>query len=1519
MAITEADPSLTTGLFRKQVLALTKKNFLLSRRSKITVCCEVLLPLFVAVVCFVVAPLVNPDSRDLQIIPEAPYPYTTYDGRRDGALSYVAGVRKTYKDFPQLASVTPFPDFFNRSNSVTLLLTCACGHLAIGPAWSREAEDFAAYLKGEFESIFKGRSLPQCRGFPTITISTSIADPREYVRRPEYGSMGVPQLCGYMDVFEPYELVIMANATIGDDDPFNAISIDYSKKNKFWYAENGNIKHGDPMLDRETSKGAISLLPQCAFTLVVQNLGQQLFLGMDSPSARLAYQNFTLLQGLTMLTIDLMLWTLLYLYLDQVVPHEYRATRKFYFLFTRGFWREMMGEEDEERYRGKTADHASCEISSVTVDEGIEKLKGETQRNLKRDGQVVCIKNLEVEFGNFRAVDGLDLTMFRDELFVLLGHNGAGKSTTINVLSGTIKPRRGDVTIFNREVPAEMPVIRRSMGICPQNNVLWDDLTVSEHFELFANIRGLSTDAYAVEFAAEVELGHKLGARVKTLSGGMKRKLSVGLAFVGDSKLIILDEPSSGMDPSARRRMWDFLRSKREGRIICITTHYMDEADVLADRVGIMENGKLMAYGSTSFLKRQFGTGYTLSIAKKDSTVADAPLREVVRESIDDPSSVRVRSSAGQELALQIPFENAPQLPSVFESLDVLKSEGKVSSYGISVTTMEDVFLNVARRSQGNDDEQLSKLKSRSYSSEDRSVMCDVVLKPNMMQQFSGLITRRVTYAWRNWPGTLSAVLIPFLVILILMGLQYLGVSVPDARRLDLSWSEDTPYQVSSHDHVVGRWDLSAPEVVTVQRGAVGLPDISAATPLTPEEFYICNQWKPYEMIPTASSSFNINLCAAILRFSATLIDEKTAWFEVTALGVTSRSVFADMTALHMTPLALVGDESVGVVNYPFPHTAYQESKSRSNLVLTLAVGGYFAIALTVVAGSLLSYVMMEKTRGIKEQLYVSGCGLLTYWVASWSFDFLLTFIAICPTWIPLTIFDIKAYLDLSNMAAVWMLLIGFCFAMPPFNYLVSLLSRTNTIATYMQVGAGVGGGLIGSFVVAVLYYGVVAPEIALVLAWMLRVVPTFPVAQGLTTLFFAHVGYLNAPTGDPVETHAFDSQMLNTCSEVRLSGLADKVYDTCFGVAGDDVIMLFLSGVIYFGLTILIDYRKNDDKWNPDRQLHVPPEKRGEEDGRVVAEKGRVAKLEPTTQMIYFNDLKKVYNPGKKSEVWAVRGINYALGDGGVFGLLGVNGAGKTTTFRMLCGLIRPSCGHITLLGQPLLGNVYEVRRSIGYCPQDSPLLEGLTTEEHLILYGRIRGVLPAVLEDHVSELLEILQLERYSDKMATRLSGGNQRKLCVGIALVGQPSLLFLDEPTTGVDPDARRRIWDVIHKIAHGRAKSSAVVLTTHSMEEADALCETMVIQVDGQFRCIGSSQQIKTDYGQGFKLWISFVESSAATASSELLNNFFVAINSDKSGRVELTDEEVWTTLGTLGEEIVGTRLIFNRFAQGDPPS
>ncbi|KAF4718957.1 hypothetical protein FOZ62_025447 [Perkinsus olseni] len=602
------------------------------------------------------------------------------------------------------------------------------------------------------------------------------------------------------------------------------------------------------------------------------------------------------------------------------------------------------------------------------------------------------------------------------------------------------------------------------------------------------------------------------------------------------------------------------------------------------------------------------------------------------------------------------------------------------------------------------------------------------------------------------------------------------------------------------------------------------------------------------------------------------------------------------MTALHMTPFALAGNEPLTVVNHPFPHTASQLSNSVANFAVTFSVGGFYAIALTVVASTLLSYMMMEKTTKIKEQLYVSGCGLLPYWATSWVFDFFFSLIAVCLTFIPLRVYGIDIYLKEENQAAVWALLVGFCFATPPFNYLISVVARTSTIATYMRIAASILAGLVGSFGVSVLFYSGISPRIGYVLMWILRVFPAYSVAQGLTSLFFTSLQYLNQTPSKP-----FDSEILNTCHDTTLYNMNGMPFDVCLAVAGDEVITLFIYGVFYFVVVLFLDYELCKNKWNPDRELDVPPEMRGVEDDSVKAEKERVSELDPTTQMIYFKDLKKVYNAGKKNEVWAVRGINYALADGGVFGLLGVNGAGKTTTFRMLCGLIWPSAGHISLIGRPLLGNLYEVRKSVGYCPQENPLLQGLTTRDHLYLYARIRGVPPKEIPQHVDDLVKILRLEQYVDKEAVRLSGGNQRKVCVGMALVGHPPIVFLDEPTTGVDPEARRRIWDVIHKIAYDRCKTSAVILTTHSMEEADAVCETMAIQVDGQFRCIGTSQQIKSEYGHGYRLWMSFFD-APEEEKKRLMKQLLQTedANTSASGdHVTLTDAYLADQLGKLG--------------------
>lgn len=248
-----------------------------------------------------------------------------------------------------------------------------------------------------------------------------------------------------------------------------------------------------------------------------------------------------------------------------------------------------------------------------------------------------------------------------------------------------------------------------------------------------------------------------------------------------------------------------------------------------------------------------------------------------------------------------------------------------------------------------------------------------------------------------------------------------------------------------------------------------------------------------------------------------------------------------------------------------------------------------------------------------------------------------------------------------------------------------------------------------------------------------------------------------------------------------------------------------------------------------------------------VIAEKARVAALDPTTQFVFVKDLHKMYPNG----MHAVKGISFAASEGQVFGLLGVNGAGKTSTFKILCGQVEQSSGEVMIQGISVATRAPEARRLIGYCPQFDALLDSITVDEHLFLYGRIKGLSGRMLAQTVASQVEELDLSAYVKSRAGQLSGGNKRKLSVAMATIGEPPMVFLDEPSAGMDPVARRGMWSLIQNIAEKR-KKSVVILTTHSMEEAEALCSRIAIQVDGQFRCLGTAQQIKHKYGQGLEL-------------------------------------------------------------------
>lgn len=163
------------------------------------------------------------------------------------------------------------------------------------------------------------------------------------------------------------------------------------------------------------------------------------------------------------------------------------------------------------------------------------------------------------------------------------------------MLTGLIQPTSGDVLIRNNLISTDLTKIRQNLGICPQHDILFPELTVMEHLQIFGSFKGISSeniDIAAEKMIIEVGLTEKKNSKTSTLSGGQKRKLSLAIALLGDSKIIILDEPTSGMDPYSRRSTWNIIQKNKKGRVILLTTHFMDEADCLADRIAIMADGK---------------------------------------------------------------------------------------------------------------------------------------------------------------------------------------------------------------------------------------------------------------------------------------------------------------------------------------------------------------------------------------------------------------------------------------------------------------------------------------------------------------------------------------------------------------------------------------------------------------------------------------------------------------------------------------------------------------------------------------------------------------------------------------------------------------------------------------------------------------------------------------------------------------------------------------------------------------
>ncbi|XP_072015894.1 ATP-binding cassette sub-family A member 2-like isoform X3 [Amphiura filiformis] len=1407
------------------------------------------------------------------------------------------------------------------------------------------------------------------------------------------------------------------------------------------------------------------------------------------------HDQFNLQRVIIMMAVDAVLYAILTWYIENVHPGSYGLPRPWYFPLQKSYWFGRSCASCSSAcgcsFNLKKTYNRLNFLSAMDDEQGFAMSSPSQCTYVEPEPKQlplgVCIENLTKVYktGKKLAVNNLCLNMYEGQITSFLGHNGAGKTTTMSILTGLFPPTAGTARIYGHDIRTDMLQIRKSLGMCPQHNALFDKLTVEEHIWFYATLKNTHISLIKPEMDKiinDIDLDYKRHQEVRCLSGGMQRKLSIAIAFVGGSKTVILDEPTAGVDACARRAIWDLLLKYKHGRTILLSTHYMEEADLLGDRIAIISQGELKCAGSPIFLKTTFGEGYKLAMVKKpldaevisireDSESDSQDRRSISRSSTQSSTSFtncrepevtrfiqrhipdsKLSQETLRELTYTLPTEAARkgQFEKLFDALEDACQVLEVSDYGLMDTSLEEVFLKVTDSTGVNTEEEEALLKRRhtaqvedmiddtypvsdptpllrslasntsnntrtplmsemeltdvavddsagllnnevregehqgasnSYtrleeegndlnnrqaSEEGASsfVLTGVLLRLN---QFYALLMKRLHYTKRSRKWLFSQILLPAFFVSIAMSVALSAPQIGNLPELVLSPSQYHPLEYPKgnfipyanealnkrrtyHIYRSTSGDAGPTQLTETLKYPAGIGatcvlktpfngsldllveslNFSASVDLT-EKYYdpMCKQSfqkrtspllnyvpQPPQSISKEISEFDEPKgekyiteqrckCAAdgtgftcppnvgkpnppqhkvitsdrlldvsgrnmteyllhttnlyrLHRYGAlTLGNVRTfvpyrfdsispvvyrkfavrnaalAWFShkgfhsiPTHVNVLNNAILrANLDPeLHGNPSAY----GISVINHPMNRTGQRLSDEfimHESTEVIIAI--FIIVAMSFVPASFVVFVVSERSSKAKHLQFVSGVNPVVYWASNYLWDMINYMVpaACCIT--ILKLFDIPAYSSPTNLPGVIMLFMLYGFSMIPVMYPASFFFEESSVAYVFLIVINLFTGITtvtASFMLEVFFNDDALQHVYDTIHKMFLIFPNYCLGRGLMDLSYNE--YMN----EFYYTIGQYDEMKSPYSWELLNRM---------------FCIMTIQGIGFFVLTILCEYRF----FIRPRRIKTANPSIVNEDEDVAKERQRILTGNATHDVLRLENLTKIYRTRWLGKHRAVNQLCIGVPQGECFGLLGVNGAGKTTTFKMLTGDETISGGDAILNNHSVFQDKLQVNKNIGYCPQFDALFDELTAREHLCLYARLKGVPRREENQIVNWALKKLALWQYRDKPVGTYSGGNKRKLSTAIALLGRPPIIFMDEPTTGMDPHSWRFLWDLILAITK---EGRSVLLTSHSMEECEALCTRLAIMVNGQLCCLGSIQHLKNRFGDGYTI-------------------------------------------------------------------
>lgn len=1188
----------------------------------------------------------------------------------------------------------------------------------------------------------------------------------------------------------------------------------------------------------------LSPLCQCTFLVGIAQVMHLEDYEEGAIFSSLTYGPYPLVIALLLLALDSMLYLLVAVYLDQVIPGEYGLRRSSFFFLKPSFWLKRTRNYKELYEASITGNVNFSEITEPVSSEfqGKEaiRISGVQKSFVKKDETVEALK-------------GLSFDIYEGQITALLGHSGTGKTTLMNVLCGLCPPSDGFASIYGYRVSEidEMLDVRKITGVCQQADIYFDVLTVEENLSIVASIKGIPPN-YVIQEVQKVLLDLDMQPikdnQAKKLSGGHKRKLSIGFAVLGDPKVLLLDEPTAGMDPCSRHTVWNLLKSGKANRVTVFSTHFMDEADIIADRKAVISQGMLKCVGSSFFLKTKWGIGYRLSmhIDRYCNTEGTASL---VRQHIPGASLLKQNE---EQLVYALPFRDMDKFSALFSDLDTHSHLG-VISYGVSMTTLEDVFLKLeveaeidqADFSVFNPQQTEDEIDAKSISELEQSLLI-----------LSGTKSRAVSNKslWKKQVSTMAkvhflslqreiksatAVFLLFTLFLVVQILLFLirhyfkNAVVPVKLSPDLYFlkPKDVYHKYKTSLLVQNSTESDIEDILRSLRSQNILTEVFNGSDYSAHHTIALNG-SDYVSVAPHSAAINVfhrdNSYTFTVAFNRTMVHSLPVMMNV-------------ISNLYLHSLNVT--ESISIWSSPF----FQEFTDTFSTVVL-----YFgAVLLGIIVTGMPPYFAMDNAENHKikayTQLKISGLYPSAYWCGQALIDIPLFYIILFLMIGSLFVFHHEVYFFPEKFLAVVFSFIGYVPSVILFTYIVSFTFKTiqNTKEFWSFIFSV--AALVCSFVIELVSFMWCYTAAAVLHTCFSIFIPIYPLIGSL-------ISFIKI-------TQKLDHKMERNSERLLVSVIAP--YLQC-------VMWLFLLRYLevkYGGKSIREDpFFRTPVKPKPWKFPDVPHDE--DEDEDVKLERLRVKEMttcqsceeKPAILVSSLHkefDEKKDFLLGRKIKKVATNHVSLCVKKGEILGLLGPSGAGKSTLINMLVGEIEPTSGQM-LMGDYSLGDNSDDNsmRFVGYCPQTNPLWPDITLQEHFEIYGAIKGMHESDMKEVIKCISSALDFEEHLQKKTKKLAAGIKRKLCFALSMLGNPYVTLLDEPSTGMDPKAKQHMWKAIR--AAFKTRERAAILTTHYTEEADAVCDRVAILVSGKLRCIGTVQHLKSKFGRGYFLEIKLKE-------------------------------------------------------------